>query len=131
MAARSDGKPEAALRFLERMHPAATRSELESPILSRALERFQRAELLEELGREDDALRWYHSFAQLSPYELVFLAPARLGEARVHDRLGRLGEAAAGYARFAELWKDADPESQAMVFEARRQAARLSASTPR
>lgn len=128
MILRSNGDPAAALRFLERMRPVAARSELESPILSRALERFQRAGLLEELGRNDEAIRWYHSMAQLSPNELVFLAPARLGEARVQERLGHPHEAAAGYDRFAELWRDADPESQAMVFEAQRQAARLSAA---
>ncbi len=51
MVARAQGHPEAALKLLEDIRPTATRAELESPLLARTLERFHRAELLQELGR--------------------------------------------------------------------------------
>lgn len=50
----------------------------------------------------------------------------RLGE--LHEQLGNVRDAASWYERFAELWKDADPEFQATVEAARAKAARLRAS---
>jgi len=125
MVARSEGRPEVAWQLLELMRPVTTREEIfESPLYSRALERYHRAEVLQELGRGEAALPWLESMAQLSPYELVFLAPSLLRRAEIHERLGRPADAAKLYARFIELWKDADPESQSLVAQAR---ARLAA----
>jgi len=51
------------------------------------------------------------------------LTHERLGEA--YDALGDRERAALHYARFAELWKDADPELQPRVRYARERAAAL------
>jgi hypothetical protein len=45
-------------------------------LLSQARERFLRAELLRERGRDDEALRWHAEFGENSPYDLVYLGPA-------------------------------------------------------
>jgi tetratricopeptide (TPR) repeat protein len=100
--------------------PATTRNEsFNSPLYSRALERYQLAQLLQELGRGEAALPWLESMAQVSPYELVFLAPSHLRRAEIYESLNRPADAAAQYTRFIELWKDADPESQPLVAQAR------------
>jgi tetratricopeptide (TPR) repeat protein len=79
------------------------------------LERYLRADLLRELGRDEEALAWYASLGELSPFELPFLAPSHLHRAEIYERLGRRTEAADHYARFIALWKDADPEFQPQV----------------
>jgi len=70
---RAEGRPADALSELE-----SARSEswfqltVASPFFSQAFERFMRAELLQELGREADAERWFASMAERSPYELIY-----------------------------------------------------------
>jgi tetratricopeptide (TPR) repeat protein/tRNA A-37 threonylcarbamoyl transferase component Bud32 len=55
-----------------------------------------------------------------------FLEPRYVLElARLLDEAGDAETAAAEYARFAELWQDADPELQSLVEEARQRAAAL------
>jgi hypothetical protein len=77
-AAASSGDLSAALRLLER-----ARLELwyqltvTSPFYGAAYDRFQRAELLRATGRADEALAWYRALGESSPYELVYLAPAK------------------------------------------------------
>jgi tetratricopeptide (TPR) repeat protein len=80
------------------------------PADSRAFARFARAEMLDRLGRPQEALRWYASLDELSTSDLVYSAPAHLRRADIFERLGDLPAAAAEYSRFLELWKDADPE---------------------
>jgi len=53
----------------------------------------------------------------------------RLGE--LYDGKGDRGRAAANYAKFVELWKDADPALQPKVAGARRRLAELSDSERR
>jgi DNA-binding SARP family transcriptional activator len=79
-----------------------------SPFWAQGWERFQRAELLAELGREDEALGWYGSLVERSPFELVFRAPARLRAADLHRRAGRDDEAARLHAAAERLWREAD-----------------------
>ncbi|HSM07429.1 MAG TPA: tetratricopeptide repeat protein [Gemmatimonadota bacterium] len=50
------------------------------------------------------------------------LGPTLERIAQIHDELGRLEEAAAYYARFADLWAEADPELQPRVTAARARA---------
>lgn len=76
-------------------------------------------QLLRELGRDEEALRWYASFPDPSVYDLMFLAPAQLRRAEIHDRRGERPQAAEHYRRFLELWQDADPELQPLVTQAR------------
>jgi tetratricopeptide (TPR) repeat protein len=88
--------------------------------VSEAYDRFFRAELLERLGREDEALGWYRSIAERAAYELVYLAPSARHQAEIAERRGQREPAARYYRRFIELWKDADPELQGQVEQARR-----------
>lgn len=94
----------------------------------KADERFLRAELLRALGRDREALRWYETFPDPSRYDLVYLAPSHLGRAEIYDRLGEPTRAAEHYARFIELWRDADPELQPLVNHARERLERLGGS---
>jgi tetratricopeptide (TPR) repeat protein len=100
--------------------------EVAAPVfVSEAYDRFFRAELLERLGREDEALGWYGSIAERAAYELVYLAPSVRHQAEIAERRGQREAAAKYYRRFAELWKEADPELQSQVGEARRSLAAI------
>ncbi len=129
MVARGEHHPETALTLLESIRPHARRSQLESLFFSRALERYLRAELLVSLGRGAEALPWYDAMAQLSPGELVFLAPSHLRRAEIYEAMGDRAEAVEHYTRFIGLWKDADAESQQQVSEARARLRRLGGRT--
>ncbi|MGE5091278.1 MAG: BTAD domain-containing putative transcriptional regulator [Bacillota bacterium] len=74
-AAWAAGDPAAALRELESGRSEAWfQLTVASPFYSQAFERFMRAELLRELGREAEAEGWYRSIAERSPYELIYRA---------------------------------------------------------
>ncbi len=45
--------------------------------------------------------------------------------AEIYEGLGKREQAAAHYARFIGLWKDADPQSQNLVAEARMKLGQL------
>jgi serine/threonine-protein kinase len=97
-----------------------------SPLYSGSLQRFQRAAFLEQVGRLEEALRWYGSFEQISMYDFVFLAPSHLRRAEIYERLGDLDQARLHYARFIELWSDPDPELRPSVDRAQERLAVLS-----
>jgi DNA-binding SARP family transcriptional activator/TolB-like protein len=121
------GQDAAALAALEqtRVQPPRMLIVLQSPFYTEVLERWLRAELLERLGRYDEALRWYQAVAQNSIYELPFLAPSHLRRAEIHDRLGQPGPAAEHYAQFVALWRDCDEDLRPTVAEAARRLASL------
>ena len=76
-AAWAAGEPAMALRELESGRSEAWfQLTVASPFYSQAFERFMRAELLRELGREAEAEGWYRSIAERSPYELIYRAPS-------------------------------------------------------
>ncbi len=95
-----------------------------SPFFSRALDRWLRAELLEESGDLTGALDWYATLSD-GWGEFLFAAPAHLMQAQIHEDLGEVDEAIAHYERFEVLWADADPELQHLVEEARNARERL------
>lgn len=86
-----------------------------SPLYSLARERYLRAELLLRMEKDEKALRWYESLPQSSLAEVVYLAPSMLRKAQILERAGKTAEANANYARFAELWRDADPEFRELI----------------
>jgi tetratricopeptide (TPR) repeat protein len=94
------------------------------PTVAETSDRFLRAELLHQLGRDEEAAGWYRSIADRSSHELVYLAPAqyRLGQIRDHqrDHLGAL----AYYRRFLRLWRDGDPDVPFLA-DAKRRVAEL------
>jgi serine/threonine protein kinase/tetratricopeptide (TPR) repeat protein len=91
---------------------------------SRAYGRWLRAELLRETGRGEEALRWYATFPDPSVHDLMFVAPSHLRRAQIHDARGERELARLHYARFVELWRDAEPPGQVYVERARRQLER-------
>jgi DNA-binding SARP family transcriptional activator/tetratricopeptide (TPR) repeat protein len=75
---RAEGKAAEALALLERSRPELWfQLTVASPFFSLASQRFLRAELLEEVGRMEEAAGWYGAIAERSPYEVIYAAPAR------------------------------------------------------
>jgi serine/threonine-protein kinase len=96
-----------------------------SPFYSLAYERFLRAWLLDQVGRDEEALRWYRTVGVVSLFDVAYLAPSLLHSARILEEMGRLTEAADAYRRFLRLWERADPGLQPIVGEARSRLASL------
>jgi tetratricopeptide (TPR) repeat protein len=96
-----------------------------SVFVAEAYDRYFRAELLADAGREDEALGWLRSIAERAAYELVYLAPAHLRQAEIYDKRGDRSKAVQHYKKFIELWRDADPELQPAVEQARKRAGEL------
>ncbi len=96
-----------------------------SPFFSLGRERFLRARAYQQVGRLDDALRWYGSFTNTSLHDLVYVAPSHFHRGEIYEARGDLEAAVAHYERVLELWRDADPELQPLVGEARARIARM------
>ena len=114
--------PASALRELEEL-PVESQNRMglviNSPFYSRVYERYLRAELLREVGREEEALRWYGSLEENYPlYDLTYLAYSHLQRGEIQEDLGRHELAEEHYTRAAELWQGCDS-----VFEPRRRRA--------
>jgi tetratricopeptide (TPR) repeat protein len=116
--ARLQGDPRRALAALgePRLEPDGTLAEILS--YPKAQERWLRAELLRELGRHQEALRIYGSFPDPAGYDLMYLAPSHLRRAEILEGMGQQREAAWHYARFVDLWKDADPALRPLLSRA-------------
>lgn len=114
------GEPEAALAYLERarMESRCSALVMQSPFYMYTAERWLRAELLRQLERDDEALRWYESLAQSALYELIYLAPAHLNRARIYDRQGNRPQAALHYRQVLTLWNECDAELRPALDEA-------------
>ena len=91
-----------------------------SPFYFQEYQQFVRAELLHAVGRDGEALRAYRGIAD---WLFHSGAPAHLRLAQIYERRGEPQKAGAHYARFAELWKDSDPELRPLVEAARRRMA--------
>lgn len=89
----------------------------------------------EALGRADSAVAAYERYVEtpwlwrlrIDDHSRLVWILERLGE--LHDELGDREKAARHYARFAELWADADPELQPRVRVARQRVTELSRSS--
>lgn len=95
-----------------------------SPFISRAFERYLRAELLASMGRDEEAVSWYGTLGESSPYEIIYLAPAHFRQGELYERKGDAVRAANHYAWCARLWKGCD-ESLAPMRDAAAGKARL------
>lgn len=140
-AVRSSDRLEAARGFVHSLRaelawlagdPASARAELDQFTFGLPYdvghwgmhERFLMAELLRALGRDEDALEWYLSFP--AGWDQLWVAPAHLRAAQIYQRQRNRERATFHYTRFIRLWRDADPEFQPMVAQAREALARLS-----
>ncbi len=99
---------------------------INSPFYSQAYERFTRAELLLQLGRDAEALGWYENLLATSPFEVPYLAVSHLRRAEIYERLGDTEEAVRHYQRFVLLWRECDPQLQPWVRNARERLRSLS-----
>ncbi len=87
---------------------------------------FPRARLLVRLGRDREAATLLDRMpfpADMGPHAEVVVAALERG--RVHERLGNRAEAAQAYSFVGDAWRNADPELQPIVEEARAALARL------
>lgn len=118
--ARAGGRPAEAIRMLERVQALEARVGLigGSPFFSQGYERFLYAGLLEEAGRLDEALRWYGAFSANSVFDLVYLAPARVRQGAILERMGRGEEAAESYRASLTLWRGCDAELRPVLGDA-------------
>lgn len=113
-----------ALAEVSRSHPDRFSHATERIFWAGAHERFLKAELPHAVGREEEALALYGSFPR-EALDLVYLAPSQRRQAQIYERLGMKREAVSHYARFADLWKEAEPELQELVAQAQNAVTRL------
>ena len=75
-----------------------------------------------ELDRPRDAIEWLNTFVSISGayWPLAYLY---IGQA--YEELGDAEQARNAYATFVDMWRDADPELQPLVEEARAALKRL------
>lgn len=89
----------------------------ESAPYAQAAERFLRAELLERIGRDDEAVRWYASAERNSLDDVWYLAVSHVRRAQIYEREGRSAPARGEYLRARQIWREGDPEVVAMLRE--------------
>lgn len=127
-AAASGGAREEALRLLgEPDEELWYQQSVTSPFISRAFERYLRAELLASTGRDEEAASWYGTLGESSPYEIIYLAPAHFRQGELYERQGNSVRAANHYARCTRLWRGCDDSLASMRDAAAGKARLLSA----
>jgi DNA-binding SARP family transcriptional activator len=114
-----------ALRLVEAgWPPPAPALFVKDDSYSTVAERWFRAQLLARAGRDREALAWFGSLTEDISRGIMFPVAAELEQGRVLERMGRPRDAAPHFARFADRWRDADPEAAASLRYARERAAR-------
>jgi len=103
---------------------AGVRHTWDSSFYSHVSARYLRAELLNALGRYEEALPWYGNIIQ-SIYDHTYLTPSYLRRGEIYEKLGNQEEAIEHYTRFVELWKDCDPELRPLVDDVEARLERL------
>lgn len=94
---------------------------------STVADRFFRARLLAASGRDAEALAWFGSLPEDISRGIMFPTAAEEDQARILERMGRRREAAGHYARFAQRWRQAEPELLPAVRAAQQRAEALRA----
>lgn len=106
---RKDGRSAEALATLESMTGDMWYLlVVASPIANYVPERFARAELLIEAGRDAEAEDWLAELGVFTAAEKPWLSPAWLLRAGIADRRGDAEAAAAHRAAFDRMWRNAD-----------------------
>ena len=119
------GHPADALKLLEPVRGEVPPELLAVPFFSEEGSRYLRADALYQLGRDEEALRWFSHAFEGTPSELAYLAPGHLRQAELYERLGDPKQAVEHYSRFVQLWKGCDPELQPSVERAKARLASL------
>ena len=88
-----------------------------------------RAAAAERLARDDEALRWHRAMTGEVPLSFAYRGISHLRRAEIQDRRGDVSVAARHYARFVELWSDADAEHQPLVSGAKERLRQLIGSS--
>lgn len=88
--------------------------------IAEAGDRFLRAQLLERLGRPEEARAWYASLAQRTSYELVYLGLAEFRLAKLAEARGDKPRSLAHFRRVHEVYRGADAPFAMMAAEALR-----------
>lgn len=101
-----------------------------NPEYNTGMRRLWRARLEADLGRHAAVVATLDTLLAVPTVEPAELGPARFLRATALERLGRTGEARAEYARFLELWQNADPDRDELR-AARTALRRLTPSPPR
>jgi tetratricopeptide (TPR) repeat protein len=126
MAARAEGDTAGALAALDEIRmDIFYQMAMASPYDGLVLERFERGTLLQELGRYDEAVGWLENLGSVGAAEVAMEPGAALHLAQLYEAMGEPVKAADQTAEFIELWRDADPELQPIVEEARANLRRL------
>ncbi|NIN73063.1 MAG: hypothetical protein GTO46_14270 [Gemmatimonadetes bacterium] len=121
------GDAEEVLRLLETVQSQGRWAVApESLFRSQARERYLRAQALEAMGRDEEALGWYASLGWITA-DIFYVAPALLRVAEIYERLGDAEQAATHYRRFITRWADCDPELRPTLTAAEQALARLTA----
>jgi tetratricopeptide (TPR) repeat protein len=119
--ARAGGRPQEALEWLEKISPEFPNDVLaNSPFFSEDYSRYLRAELLFELGRDEEALAWYGSHVEVYEQGRLFEAHSHYRRGQIYERRGNRAQAARHYRAFVTIWRDCDPELRPMVADAER-----------
>jgi DNA-binding SARP family transcriptional activator/thioredoxin-like negative regulator of GroEL len=125
-ARESAGRHEEALRVRSAHTPGVWyQFAIGSPFFGGVEQRFRQALALETCGREREAIGWYASIAERSPWELPWKAPAARQLAGIFERLGEAARAAEQYRLFISLWQEADEVLRPTVEDARARLAAL------
>jgi DNA-binding SARP family transcriptional activator len=99
------GLPQDALAVLEQSRlDVWFQYAVSSPFFAGTFERFLRADLLARAGRIPEAIRWWESIAERTPFELPFQAPALLRIGEAWRALGDPERGAAAEQRASLLW---------------------------
>jgi len=126
-AGRSTDSPAETVQKFERVQiigPNWERTSM-SGFYSNGYEHFICAELLQALGRHDEALLWYDVAGHQTFHDIVYLAPAHFRRGELYEQLGERDKAVQHYRRFVDLWKNCDEELRPQVEAAKQKLAAL------
>jgi len=126
-----EGDPAGALRELSKAPDPGDQSMQAQLVVNQLPERFLRATLLGQVGRQDEALGVYQSLIFGGGTELLLVAPAALQRARLLARLGRVEAARLEYEMFLRTWNEADVAVRPVLDSARGELAHLPLSPVR
>jgi DNA-binding SARP family transcriptional activator/tetratricopeptide (TPR) repeat protein len=117
-----------ALALLSTLHEAGDQGSQVMFFGGLEAERFLRAELLESVGRHEEALAVYESLVFGGSHEIVLAGVASLARARILRSLRRTEEAVTAYRVFLKTWSAAEPAARSVVERARAELASLTPS---